>query len=529
MRSATKLSDSPARDPGLSRMPAPSKDCPSLLTPDAPATMAAVERSLQDLHLDEVISAMAPGDFQRAVWRRPVTDVAVIEYRQDVVDDLRTPAIRRAAEDFEAAMASARNSITAKRGGHFPIPAELNLLEAIARFCTAVTGFAEALSEAEPTSAGLSEVCAHLWDYRVSAAFQTLAKGSADLLTELRTPAVELGLQAGTVWVDADSGRTAWTDQIAAFFARFETAESSRTAVPARPRRYLNHVEAQAIGLVAELRPDTFARTHRFASAHEDFLPADLERLGEELRFFLGFWKVADQLSGQGVEWCRPRVLAGTAGGRVSIEGVVDLALALRSRPNDPLLVPNDLMLSPTERIAFVTGPNQGGKTTFARAVAQLAYLASLGLQVPARTAMLPLLNPVLTHFPQPDDPENQHGGLADEIARLYEVMTAATGSALLALNELFSATSAEDALELSQVVVPEFTALGCRVLWVTFLEDLVTSVEGAASLVGQVAADDPTRPTFQFRPQPPAGRSHAAALAARHGLSSEDLARRLG
>ncbi len=92
----------------------------------------------------------------------------------------------------------------------------------------------------------------------------------------------------------------------------------------------------------------------------------------------------------------------------------------------------------------------------------------------------------------------------------------------------MFSATSAEDALELSQFVVPQFRALGCRVLWVTFLEDLVTSLDGAASLVGQVAADDPTRPAFRFRAQPPAGRSHAAALATRHGLSSEDLARRL-
>ena len=527
MRSATQLTDSPARDPGPSRASSPSAVCPSLLAPGAPATVPAVERSLQDLHLDEVIAAVAPGDFQREVWRRPATGIAVIEHRQDVVDDLRNPAIRRAAESFEAAMASARNSIAAKRGAHYLIPAELNLLEAIGRFSQAVTGFAEALSDAEPNSEGLSAVCAHLWAHQDSAGFQALAEGSTALLIELRTPAVELGMQAGTVWVDADSGRAAWADEIAAFFSRFEAVDGATKAAPARPRRYLNHVEAQAIGLVAGLRPDVCARLHSFAAGHEDFLPADLERLGEELRFYLGFLKVADQLAAQGVEWCRPRVLAGSAG-RLSVEGVVDLALALRSRPDDPPLVPNALALGPRERIAFVTGPNQGGKTTFARAIAQLAYLASLGLPVPARAATLTLLNPVLTHFPQPDDPENQRGGLADEIARLHEVMQAATGSALLVLNELFSATSAEDALELSEVVVPEFATLGCRVLWVTFLEDLVTSVDGAASLVGQVAADDPTRGTFQFRPQPPAGRSHAAALAARHGLSSEDLARRL-
>lgn len=528
MRSATNLPPSPARDPGTSRSSVPPTGCPSLLAPDAPSTVPAFVRSLQDLHLDEVIAAMAPGDFQREVWRHPVTDVAAIEYRQDVVDDLRHPAIRQAAGVFEVAMASARNAIAAKRSAHYRVPAELNLLEAIGSFCRAIAGFAEALSDADPNSDGLRGVRAYLSAYRESPDFQTLAGGNAALLTDLRTPPVELGMQAGTVWVDVDSGRAAWPEEIAAFFSRFDSRDSTRTPAPTRPRRYLNHVEAQAIGLVAELRPDVFERLHRFVAGHEGFLPADLERLGEELRFYLGFLRVADELGAQGIEWCRPRVLSGSAG-RLSVAGVVDLALALRPRPSGPRLVPNDLALGPSERIAFVTGPNQGGKTTFARAIGQLAYLASLGLPVPARAATLPLLNPVLTHFPQPDDPENQHGGLADEIGRLHELMEAATGSALLVLNELFSATSAEDALELSEVVVPAFRVRGCRVLWVTFLEDLVTSVDGAVSLVGQVATDDPTRPTFWFRPQPPAGRSHAAALAARHGLSGEDLARRLG
>jgi hypothetical protein len=468
---------------------------------------------------------MAPGDFQRDVWRHPVTEVAVIEYRQDVADDLRAPAIRRAAVAFETAMASAGRAIAAGLGAHYPVPAELNLVEAIGRFCRAVSGFAEALSALDPGLDGLRGAREYLLAYRAGPGFRALAPVSADLLAELRGTAVELGLQAGTVWVDDDSGRAGWAGEIAAFFARFDVGDTPAASAPPRPQRYLNHVEAQAIGLVAELRPEPFLRLHRFASAHGDFLPPDLARLAEELRFYLGFWTVADQLSAQGVEWCRPRVLA-SAAGRLEVQGVVDLALALRARPSDAALVPNDLVLGAQERIAFITGPNQGGKTTFARAVGQLAYLASLGLPVPARSATLTLLNPVLTHFPQPDDPENQHGGLADEIARLREVMDDTTGSALLVLNEMFSATSAEDALELSTVVVPRFNSVGCRVLWVTFLEDLVTSVAGAASLVGQVA--DPTRPTFRFRTQPPAGRSHAAALAGRHGLTGADLARRL-
>lgn len=76
--------------------------------------------------------------------------------------------------------------------------------------------------------------------------------------------------------------------------------------------------------------------------------------------------------------------------------------------------------------------------------------------------------------------------------------------------------------------MLEQFESLGCRVVWVTFLDDLVESVDGALSLVGQVDPAEPTRPTFCFRAQPPSGKSHAVALAARHGLSAADLEKRL-
>ncbi|MFT4108491.1 MutS-related protein [Propionicimonas sp.] len=501
--------------------------CPRLLGPAGRPPRPVAPQTLVDLHLDEVISAAAPGDFQRQVWREPLTDAGVVGYRQDVAADLARADIRPAAEAIDAALAAARNAILAWRSAHDAIPAELNLLESIRQFTEAVTRFSGALAESGPTSEGLLAVRAHLAAYTGGEEFRTLSEGCASRLEELRARTVELGMRAGTVWVDEDSGRPGWTAQIAAFFARFDSAASSATGVPARPRRYLNHVEAQAIGLVAELRPAVFGRLHAFAAAHQDFLPDDLARLGEELRFFLGFQKVADQLGGEGVAWCRPRVIE-NPGTPLLLAGTTDLALALRTHSGGARLVPNDLCLGAGERIAFVTGPNQGGKTTYARTIGQLAYLASLGLAVPARSATLPLLNPVLTHFPQPDDPEHQRGGLADELVRLRGILDAADASALLVLNELFSATSAQDALDLSRHVLIRLDELGCRALWVTFLEELVTSVEGAASLVGQLAPDDPTRPTFRFRAEPPAGRSHAAALAARHGLSADDLAGRL-
>ena len=523
---APMITESPARGDGRAG-PQPPTTCPSLLgDTHGELAKASPPSCLADLHLDEVIAAAAPGAFQRNVWHSPLADERIVEHRQEVVRDLRRTGVRRAAEGFATAVESARTAITARAQAHYPVPAELNLLTAIGRFTTAVEAFSSGLAEQSPQSGALRGVAAHLDGYVRGAGFRELADGADALLADLRGTPVELGIQAGTVWVAEDGGRAAWAPQIASFFARF-ASQADATAVPARPKRYLNHVEAQTIGLIANLRPEVFEATHRFAAAHADFLPADLARLAEELRFFLGFLALVDRLSGDGVEWCVPRLVRGGAG-PVALHGVVDLALALKPRTDVPATVPNDLVLGGDERVVFITGPNQGGKTTLARAIGQLAYLTSLGLPVPARSASLPLANPVLTHFPHPDDPEHERGGLAEEMVRLRGVVDALGPSALVVLNELFSATSVEDALELSEVVLPRLVASGCRVVWVTFLEELVTSVDRAVSLVGQVAADDPTRPTFRFRSQPPDGRSHAAALAARHGLSSDDLARRL-
>lgn len=519
----------PTRPTRGSDRAAPPGTCPSLLSSEQTdwSQESELPQCLSDLHLDDLIAATTPGPFQQAVWRRPVADVRVAEFRQDVIRDLARPEFREAAEIFAAAVASARNSIVARANAHYAVPAELNLAEAIRRYKVAVGDFSGRLSEFEPRSGGLRSLAAHLDGLVHSDRFGQLADGCEEVLAQVRSLSVELGILPGTVWVGEDAGRPACAGEVESFFSRFSSpAAGPPVAVPQRPRRYLNHVEAQAIELVANLRPEPFERLHQFVTAHADFLTNDMELLAEELRFFLGFLKVADGL-GPDVEWCMPHLLP-AGGGAVRIDGLVDVALALRRRSEEQPLVSNDLLLNEAERIVFITGPNQGGKTTFVRAIGLLAYLASLGLPVPARAASLPLMNPVLTHFPQPDDPVNQRGGLADELVRLHDILQATTGASLLVLNELFSATSAEDALELSELVVPQFERLGCRVLWVTFLEELVTSVDGAASLVGQVAPEDPTRPTFRFRPQPPAGRSHAAALAARHGLSSQDLAGRL-
>lgn len=495
---------------------------PSLLGPGGqpPLTAATPPPGFADLHLE--VALEGAGAFQRAVWCAPPSELATVIYRQEVVAELREPGFRDAATRLVAAIGRARQSLDAFRKAPYRVPAELQLAAVIARYATVIGEVASDLDGLRPSAAGLRDLTGHLAGYVAGREFRELAEST--VLARIRQETIELGTRSGTVWADREAGRPGWGEQIERTFSRFREPGQQVEPDWSRPRRYLNHVEAQAIGLLAGLFPELFAELHGFVGAHSDFLPATLERLAEELRFYLDFLTLMDDLSARGVAWCLPQ-LSPECAAPVRVAGMVDLALAIGS---DQAPVANDLTLAGGEQVAFVTGPNQGGKTTFARGFGEFAYLAGLGLPVPARRAALPWFRPVLTHFPAPDDPDHDRGGLADELHRLHAVMAAAGPHTLLIFNELFSATSAADALQLSARVVEQIRRLGCRVIWVTFLEELVLETAGAVSLVGQVEPGDVTRPAFRFLPQPPGGRSHAVALAARHGLSSADLAERL-
>ncbi len=176
----------------------------------------------------------------------------------------------------------------------------------------------------------------------------------------------------------------------------------------------------------------------------------------------------------------------------------------------------------------LVTGPNQGGKTTLARAVGQLHHLARIGVPVPGQRVSVPVVDRVFTHFERQERVEDLSSKLEDDLRRIHAILEQATSESLLILNESFTSTTVDDQLFIGRQVMREIVERGPLCVVVTFLDELAMLDPAIVSMVGTVDPEDDTRRTFEVVRRPPDGLAYALAIAEKHRVTYSSLKARL-
>jgi DNA mismatch repair ATPase MutS len=508
---------------------------PSILFDNADDGVATCRREqpscFVDLNLDQVVAATIRGREEHDLtpfFHTPLHDVDAVRYRQEVLRDLEVSEVRHAIESFARAMRAVRRQRAIAAKMRYRYQRASLLLEAVDAYGVAVIALTRDLAALDVTSPGLLKLRRFLAAHTASSDFTAVLAEARALQTSLAGIRYCLHIHGNRVQVTAYDGEEDDTEAVLRIFEKFKREDSKDYRIKFSDRLDMNHVEAQILDLVAVLNPIIFANLDAFSARYSDFLDPTVVAFDREVQFYLAYLEFIDRFKAAGLAFAYPSV--STTSKEICAKDAFDLALAgtLVSESAGTGIVRNDFSLVGPERVLVVTGPNQGGKTTFARMFGQLHYLGSLGFPVPAASARLFLPDALVTHFEKEEDLATGQGKLEEELTRMHAALATAGASSLFILNESFTSTTLADALFLGTAVLTQIIALDALCVGVTFVDELASLSPTTVSMVSTVDPDDPATRTFKIVRRPADGLAYAAAIAEKYGLGYTSLKARL-
>lgn len=496
---------------------------------DLPPETADAPEFFRDLNMDQIVASITAGRDRydlKPFFHCPLDDADDIAYRQEVMRDLEGSGLSGRIAAFAEQIEETRRYLRGAAEAHYRPAKQGWFLEAVAVYCGAVGQLAIDLSDAAPQSRGLRELREYLARYVGSAGFRTLLADTERVMADLRAVSYCVNIRGLAVTVSKYAGEADYSVQIGGTFAKFRQGSVKDYRVKFSEFAGMDHIGAQILELVARLYPEIFSSFDAYCARHQNFVDGVLQRFDREVQFYISYLQYIDRLRRAGLPFCYPKIVLETKA--IHGDDVFDLALAAKLVSDNTPVVLNDFYLEGAERVLVVSGPNQGGKTTFARTFGQLHYLARLGCPVPGSSAQLVLCDRLFTHFEREEHVSNLHGKLFDDLLRFRRILEEATPNSLVIMNEIFSSTALEDAVFLATTVMRRVLALDCLCVCVTFLDEVAALGEAVVSMVSTVVPDNPAERTLKLVRRPADGRAYAIAIAEKYRLTYGSVRERI-
>ncbi|MDR2797517.1 MAG: DNA mismatch repair protein MutS [Treponema sp.] len=137
--------------------------------------------------------------------------------------------------------------------------------------------------------------------------------------------------------------------------------------------------------------------------------------------------------------------------------------------------IPNDILLD-GEGVSFalITGPNMAGKSTYLRQAAMLTIMAQMGSFVPAREALIGMVDRIYCRVGASDNLARGESTFLVEMNETAYILHTATERSLVIMDEVGRGTGTNDGLSIAWAVSEELLEhIKCRTLFATHFHEL--------------------------------------------------------
>ena len=207
----------------------------------------------------------------------------------------------------------------------------------------------------------------------------------------------------------------------------------------------------------------------------------DMYSISYQLDFYLGAIDLISLAESSGLKMCRPVV---RTEGETVLEGIFDPIYFREARSYNMKnkekrsVVTNDIAFGRDADFYILTGANNGGKTTFVRAVGVIHAMAQAGLYVPASRCELRAVDHIYTHFPREEQTGIDSSRFTTEIKQFKTMTETVTSRSLLLMNESIQSTTPKECVDIAAEIVRIFCRVGVTGIFATHLTEIAGKID---------------------------------------------------
>ncbi len=225
--------------------------------------------------------------------------------------------------------------------------------------------------------------------------------------------------------------------------------------------RFLSELRDRGINLVANALGQS-----------ADHVDSFFKMLRIELAFYIACLNLYEHLArmGEPISFPLPSVANER---RHSFQGLYDVCLALTMGKE---VVGNDVDAD-NKDLVIITGANQGGKSTFLRAIGLAQLMMECGMFVPAESFSANVCDGLFSHYKREEDVTMKSGKLDEELRRMSDIVDHVRPNSMVLFNESFAATNEREGSEIARQIVSALVEKRIKVFFVTHLYEFSHSL----------------------------------------------------